>query len=439
MKHILYLLLATFALTLPVSAARYHYKLDSGPPKENFPPKPFPATAFSFSWQSDHLLASPQCPATDADISKLPGFSGPMLTGTDAAAYTFVDIVLVCSLQPELLPLQIRVDWNVATPRGLCVSQPPFTLPFFALFLYNQIGPGTLNISGADILFSGAPEEEASCAFLIDYDNETVTITDTELPLPTYLWCETCQVRLTLNPEPIYELIPTLEAVVELDDLSGRPVGSAQRVSLAPGKLASVDFPPLPGVGAQDVVPVLRFVGARSALPAIQVTAESFDSRTGAPNGPLVTFSANLPPSILAPQSLGSGETLRLIARATSRHHCTATLSFSDPQGNPIGPTAFVNLSSGKAQTLDLSLDSLPAVQLPVGQRLEILPAVQPTRSLAGGGAPVRSVCSVTAEVFNSATGVTATYQNAFLQLGAIKAPEHRNQVDEREQPETDE
>jgi hypothetical protein len=230
-----------------------------------------------------------------------------------------------------------------------------------------------------------------------------------------------------LNPEPIYELIPTLEAVVELNDLSGRPVGSAQRVRLGPGKLASVDFPPIPagtGVGAQDVVPVLRFVGARSALPAVQVTAESFDTSTGAPNGPLVTFSANVPPSILAPQSLGSGETLRLIARATSHHHCLAMLSFSDPQGNPIGPTAFINLSSGKAQSLDLSLDSLPAVQLPPGQRLEILPAAQITRLRHGTADPVRSVCSVTSEVFNSSTNLTITYQNALLQ--SVDRPHHR-------------
>jgi hypothetical protein len=180
-------------------------------------------------------------------------------------------------------------------------------------------------------------------------------------------------------------------------------------------------------VGAQDVVPVLSFVGAQSTLPAVQVTAESFDSGTGEPNGPLVTFSANLPPSILAPQSLGSGETLRLIARATSRDPCIATLSFSDPQGDPIGPTASVDLSAGKAQTLDLSSDSLPAVQLPAGQRLEILPAVQRNASVPVTAAPVRSVCSITSEVFKSSTNVTVSYQNAFLQFDAIKAPKPRN------------
>ena len=102
-----------------------------------------------------------------------------------------------------------------------------------------------------------------------------------------------------------------------------------------------------------------------------------------------------------------------------------ATLSFSDPQGAPIGPTAFVNLPPGKAQTLDLSLDSLPAVQLPPGQRLEILPAVQTTRLPHGAADPVRSVCSVTSEVFKSFTNVTVTYQNAFLQ-SSVERANHR-------------
>jgi hypothetical protein len=49
MKRIIYLLLATFALTFPVSAARYHYDLESSSPfAVNLPPfNTFPATAFS--------------------------------------------------------------------------------------------------------------------------------------------------------------------------------------------------------------------------------------------------------------------------------------------------------------------------------------------------------------------------------------------------------
>jgi hypothetical protein len=168
----------------------------------------------------------------------------------------------------------------------------------------------------------------------------------------------------------------------------------------------------------EDVVPVVNFVDAPAIIPAVQITTESFDARTGEPTGPLITSGISVPPSILAPQSLGQGETMRLIARATSPNACIATLSFSNAAGNRIGPTALVNLPPGEAQTLELTLDSLATSDsLRADRRIEILPAVQLTGSLpTASGAPVRSVCSATAEVFNSATGVTTTYQNAFLE-----------------------
>jgi hypothetical protein len=421
----LFTLLATFAFTLPASAARYQYNLESGPPDNTSGPfLPFPTTAFSFSWQSDHLIASPQCPAASEDISKLPGFSGPMLSGTGAAAYTFVDIVLVCALQPEFLPLQIRVDWNVATPSGLCVSQPPFTLPFYVSFLYSQIGPGTLSISGSDVLFS--PPGAEPCLGIISYFKETVTVTDTwsaePPPGPVCLHCRKhVSIRFVEGPVAPLPGGPVEEATVQLTTLSGEPASPVRRVTLTPGRISSVDFPPddRRATGTfEDVVPAVKFVSAPATLPAVQITTESFDARTGEPNGPLITSGISVPPSTLASQSLGHGETLRLIARATSPNACIATLSFSDAAGNRIGPTASVNLPAGEAQTLELTLDSVAtAASLRADKRIEILPAVQLTRSLpAASAAPIPSVCSATAEVFNSETGVIATYQNAFLE-----------------------
>jgi hypothetical protein len=125
-----------------------------------------------------------------------------------------------------------------------------------------------------------------------------------------------------------------------------------------------------------------------------------------------------VPPATLTSQSLGHGETMRLIARATSPNACVATLSFSDAAGNRIGPTTSVNVPSGEAQTLELTLNSLAAgASLRADKRIEILPAVQLTRSLpAGSVAPIPSVCSATAEVFNTENGVIASYQNAFLE-----------------------
>src|SRR5262249_16056552 len=142
-----------------------------------------------------------------------------------------------------------------------------------------------------------------------------------------------------------------VEATIQLTTLSGQPASSIRRISLNPGRISSVDFPPEDRFAAagtfEDVVPVVNFVGAPPIPPAVQITTESFDSRSDEPNGPLITSGISVPPSTLASQSLGHGETMRLIARATSPNACIATLSFSDAAGNPVGPTASVNLPPG--------------------------------------------------------------------------------------------
>lgn len=419
-RYLLFTLLATFAFTLPVSADRYQYNFESGPPTPDadIPNSTlFPAVAFSFSWQSDQLITSPTCPAPSFDMSKLPGFSGPMLTGTGAAAYTFVDIVLDCT-PTSYPPIAFHVDWNVATPSGLCGPQP-IILAFTNYFNFFLTGPGS-GLGSVSLLAPGS-----GCYGFIDYNNNTLTITDTwSLGSPPAPVCLHCRKRISLRfvEGPV---LPRrggpVEATIQLTTLSGQPASSVRRVTLTPGRISSVDFPPEDRQAAgtfEDVVPVVNIVSAPAIMRPLQLTTESFDVRTGEPNGPLITSGISVPPSTLASQSLGHGETMRLIARATSPHGCIATLSFSDAAGNPLGPTTSVNLSSGQAQTLDLTLDSLPAAaSLRADKRFEILPAVQLTRLLpAGSAAPIPSVCSATAEVFNSATGVTATYQNAFLE-----------------------
>ena len=62
-KVVLFTLLATLAFTFPASAERYHYNLESGLPDTGISNPLFPAPDSSYSWQSDHLIASPQCPA----------------------------------------------------------------------------------------------------------------------------------------------------------------------------------------------------------------------------------------------------------------------------------------------------------------------------------------------------------------------------------------
>jgi len=295
---------------------------------------------------------------------------------------------------------------------GTCVP-PPFPYPY-NFWINTAELPGFYSVQG-----------NTQCGGdVVNYNNSTLTIIDTwSASPPSGPRCLYCRKRISLRfvEGPALPLPGgPVEATIQLTTLSGQPASSMRRVSLTPGRISSVDFPPedrraAPGT-LEDVVPVVNIASPPAIMPAVQITTESFDARTGEPNGPLITSGISVPPSTLASQSLGHGETMRLIARATSPNACIATLSFSNAAGSRIGPTASVNLPPGEVQTLELTLDGTAASLRP-DKRIEILPAVQLTRSLAAASAaPIRSVCSATAEVFNSETGVIATYQNAFLE-----------------------
>src|SRR5262245_19760607 len=227
-RVLLFALLATFAFTLSVSAERYKYNFESGPPTATYPPStPFPAVAFSFSWQSDHLIASPTCPVPGFDMSKLPGFSGPMLTGTGAAAYTFVDIVLDCT-PTSYPPIAFHVDWNVATPGGLCGPQPNI-LAFTNYFNFFLTGPG----SGLGSVSLLAPASGNFCTGFIDYNNNTLTITDTwAIGSPPGPVCLHCRKRISLRFVEGPVLPPRdgpVEATIQLATLSGERASSLRR------------------------------------------------------------------------------------------------------------------------------------------------------------------------------------------------------------------
>ena len=160
-----------------------------------------------------------------------------------------------------------------------------------------------------------------------------------------------------------------------------------------------------------DVRPVITPVG--NFLPAVQATVEVYDSSTGA--GDLLTSAAMQqggPGQLLGPQGLAGGETMRIVAVAIPTDPCTGTLSFADHTGAPIGPSLPVNLAPGHGMPLDVTAASL-GVQ--TDQRIEVQPKFTLTSPVSAAANPARSACALTAEVFDSTTGRTFTYQTALV------------------------
>ena len=121
-------------------------------------------------------------------------------------------------------------------------------------------------------------------------------------------------------------------------------------------------------------------------------------------NGAFATASSGLPacpgmssngplPAQFGPLGAANGQTIRLTVFPLPGSSCTATLSFSDVNGSPVGPAPLiVNLFSGQAH-LDLVGSSIASA----GHRV----VVQPQLTNAQG-------CQTSVAVFSSTTGVTA-------------------------------
>jgi len=234
-------------------------------------------------------------------------------------------------------------------------------------------------------------------------------------PPPPPPVCYLCIVRLIAGP-----VTPPPGGPVELQvrfvDINGKALMQPVTLRVVPGQLSSVDLNSStlhlsPGEHA-EVFPVIS-TATGELLPAVQITTEVFDSQTGF--GVALTSSGlPAPPPSLAPQGLAGGQAMRLIATAHPPNPCIATLSFADGKGAPIGPSLSVDLKPGESKVLDL--DSA-ALNLPVGQRIEVQPRVtlqgpvsaSPGEERTRHEGAVGPACAAVADVFDKTTGRTST------------------------------
>lgn len=203
-------------------------------------------------------------------------------------------------------------------------------------------------------------------------------------------------------------------------DLNGNRVGpSLTTPPLSPGQTESLDLDAdtlITRIGQRvEVRPVITAQNPTGAPVEITLesTSEVVDKLTGFGTVLARTVDSGNGPPTFGLQGIAGGETLRLTALArdagATAFNCVAQLSFADKNGNPIGPTMPVNLSSGMGASLDLDANVLG---LGLGRRIDVQPIVTLTSSVPGA-LPTTSVCEASAEVFDHFTGRTHTDQGA--------------------------
>jgi|SRR5271169_4329682 len=114
-----------------------------------------------------------------------------------------------------------------------------------------------------------------------------------------------------------------------------------------------------------------------------------------------IQASAQVPDGNFGMVGIGGGQTLRLNVVAYPPNPCNATIGFLGNAGQepPNSPRKTVNLTAGQADFVDLPA---VAVGIRVGQRAEFQPVVTLTPF-----EDQMSQCGVSAEIFDSATGLT--------------------------------
>jgi hypothetical protein len=195
-----------------------------------------------------------------------------------------------------------------------------------------------------------------------------------------------------------------VEASIGFADLNGNLIGQASTVTLIAGQVQSVDLNTnlvVPVNGHADVRPQISTVPG-AYLPPLLATTEIFESATGFGRVLTTTSTGGVQ---FGPQGLAGGQVMRVIASAFPPDPCSATLSFSDRMGNPVGPSLTVNLKPGLSDPLNLDANVLG---LQTGQRTEVQPIV--TLANTAGVA-----CAVSSEVINKGNGQAGTYQQIFV------------------------
>jgi hypothetical protein len=227
---------------------------------------------------------------------------------------------------------------------------------------------------------------------------------------------QTLRLTVTNGPVGVGPGVP-VEAQLALQNAQGAIVGPSTVVNLNPGQSGLLDLPgsSLISSGRIQLQPVVTALPG-TPLGALSGSVEIYTSSSGLGTvfyaGTPVPPASNINgPPVFVPQGVARGQSMQINAAAPPDSPCVALLSFTDINGNAVGPSQEVNLAPGNMTSLVFNANSLTK-----SGRAEFVPQLTPNNQAGAPGAGPACLGSV--EVFSQKTGNIATFQVSSPAIG---------------------
>ncbi len=315
-------------------------------------------------------------------------------------------------------------EFNGTTGTQLSYSVPGIAASAFAFGpdgnIYVAGYSGFVRISpttGAFLGTFGAADPFADVGF-ITFGNPTLSVPPYLLYDPvTIAKPQTLRLTVVNGPVPVGPGVP-VEATLGFVGKAGTRVGPPSKtVSLSPGQTASLDLDAStlitsgrievrPKVSIPPGTPIENLQGSAEVFTTASGIGSVFYAATPIPPGPV-----SPDPPFFLPQGVAHGQSIQINALAPADSPCAATLSFTDSNGNAVGPSQSIDLSPGTMTSLAFNPNSLTQ-----SGRQEFIPQIAITNP--AGNSPSASACLSSAEVVSQTTGEIATYQISSPPIG---------------------
>lgn len=314
-------------------------------------------------------------------------------------------------------------EFNGTTGAQLSYSVPGIAASAFAFGpdgnIYVAGYSGFIKISpttGAFLGTFGATDPFADVGF-ITFGNPTNNVPPYLLYDPvTIAKPQTLRLTVVNGPVPVGPGVP-VEATLGFVGKAGAGIGPSTTATLSPGQTASLDLDAstLITSGRIEVRPKVT-IPAGTPIENLQGSAEVFTTASGI--GSVFYAATPIPPGPVSPgpptflpQGVAHGQSIQISALAPPDSPCAATLSFTDSNGNAVGPSQSIDLSPSTMTSLVFNPNSLTQ-----SGRQEFTPQIAITNP--AGNSPIASACLSSAEVLSQTTGEIATYQISSPPIG---------------------